>query len=148
MSSCFQVYCCTTVCVFFVTACSSGPSTVGTYPGRPVSLKARPVHSSQFDVGPKLLSGNFPDYPISRIRDSEPGYAVIEFTVDEHGVPGSFRAISWSYPYFASHAMLAVQKWRFQPGLKKGRPVPVKMRITFYYDILGQPRVGPPNGSS
>jgi protein TonB len=72
-------------------------------------------------------------YPISRLKNGESGDAVIEFTVDQQGIPRDFRVVSSDYPYYASHAILAVQKWRFQPALKAGRPVSARVRVPFHY---------------
>ena len=48
---------------------------------------------------------------------------------------GDFKVIKTDYPYFASYAILAVQKWRFQPAMKHGQPVPYTIRIPFDYRI-------------
>ena len=89
--------------------------------------------SSQYDVLPKFISGFAPTYPLSRVRRGEPGYALIEFTVDETGKTRDCRVIKMSYSYFGSHAILAIQQWRFRPALKHNRPVSCRVRIPFVY---------------
>jgi len=97
--------------------------------------------ASQYDTPPKLISGPAPVYPPTRLRNREPGYADIGFTVDETGHTRDFRVFRTSYLYFANHAILAVQKWRFQPATKNGRPVPCRVRVPFRYQIPGVPAV-------
>jgi TonB family protein len=101
------------------------------------------VNSTKVDVPPKFISGAAPIYPISRLRRQESGYADIAFTVDETGHTRDFRVLSTSYLYFANHAILAVQNWRFHPATKNGRPVPCRIRIPFRYRIPGIPPATP-----
>jgi TonB family protein len=98
---------------------------------------------SQWDVPPKFISGAAPIYPPSRLRQREPGYALIEFTVDQTGHTRDFRTVERTYLYFANHAILAVQNWRFQPAVKNGRPVPCRIRVPFRYRIPGVPDATP-----
>jgi TonB family protein len=74
--------------------------------------------SSQCDVPPKFISRAAPIYPISRLRRGESGYADIVFTVDKTGHTRDFNVWKTTYLYFANHAILAVQNWRFQPSFK------------------------------
>lgn len=90
---------------------------------------------SQFDVAPKFISGTAPIYPITRLRLREPGFAVIRFTVDESGHTRDFQVMKTNYPFFASHAIAAVQKWRFRPATKKGRPVSCRVETPFFYQV-------------
>jgi len=94
-----------------------------------------PVHheSGDFDTPPKFISGDAPVYPISRLQRHASGYAQITCVIDETGRARDFKVIKTDYPYFASHAILAVQKWRFQPAMKHGHPVPYTIRIPFDY---------------
>jgi TonB family protein len=89
--------------------------------------------SSQCDVPPKFISGAAPIYPISRLRRGESGYADIVFRVDETGHTRDFNVLKTTYLYFANHAILAVQNWRFQPAFKNLHPVPCRVRVPFTY---------------
>jgi TonB family protein len=91
--------------------------------------------SSEFDLPPKFISGAAPIYPITRLRLEEPGFAVITFVVDETGRTRDFRVEKTNYPFFGTHAIAAIQKWRFQPATKHGRPVSCRLRIPFNYRI-------------
>lgn len=91
--------------------------------------------SSAFDIPPKFISGAAPIYPITRLRLREPGFAVISFVVDETGRTRDFRVVKTNYSFFGSHAIAAIQKWRFRPATKHGRPVSCRLRIPFNYKV-------------
>ena len=90
-------------------------------------------NTSQADVPPKLISGTSPTYPVSSLSRRESGYADIMCTVDETGHTRDFSVLNTNYQFFANHAILAVQNWRFQPATKDGHPVPCRVRIPFKY---------------
>jgi protein TonB len=102
---------------------------------RPASMQPIRHVSGDVDTPPKFISGKAPVYPISRLQRHVSGYAEISCVIDEKGRARDFKVIKTDYPYFASHAILAVQKWRFQPATKHGRPVPYTIRIPFDYSI-------------
>jgi TonB family protein len=119
-----------------VAACQAPVRTKGTYPHEPVAIIGESIGpSSEYDVPPRLLSGRTPIYPISRLRRHQPGDALIEFTVDERGIPRDFRVVKADYPYFATHAIIAMRDWRYQPALKRGRPVAARLRVPFHYEM-------------
>jgi TonB family protein len=101
----------------------------------PSSWSPHPENPASFDTPPKLVRGAAPIYPISQLQQNKAGAATIAFTIDEYGKTRDFRVISADYPYYASHAILAVQQWRFEPARKNGRPVAVRERVTFHYRI-------------
>jgi TonB family protein len=94
--------------------------------------------SSQYDVLPKFISGSPPSYPLSQLQRGESGYAIVEFTIDETGKTRDWRVIKTTYSYYGSHAILALQQWRFQPALKHGRPVSCRARMQFVYMYRGR----------
>lgn len=88
-----------------------------------------------FDTPPKLIRGEAPIYPITQLYQLKSGSAVISFTIDEQGKTRDFKVLSADYSYYASHAILALQKWQFEPARKNGRPVTVHLRVPFRYRI-------------
>jgi protein TonB len=110
---------------------------VKTRPNSQLPTQEMPVigSRSQFDVPPKFISGTAPIYPITRLRLREPGYAFIRFTVDENGRTRDFQVMKTNYPFFASHAIVAIEKWRFQPARKNGHPVSCRIQTPFYYRV-------------
>jgi TonB family protein len=110
---------------------------VNTHPTEQIPAQHIRVAASreQFDVPPKFISGAAPIYPITRLRLGEAGYAVIRFTVDEAGHTRDFQIVTTSYPYFAKHAIAAVQKWQFQPAMEHGGPVSCRIEAPFFYRV-------------
>jgi TonB family protein len=96
-------------------------------------LEIPPGPTRDYDVPPKFIRGDAPTYPISRALSRVTGDATIEYTIDEHGVPGDFKILKTSYKYFAYHAIIAMRNWRFEPAQKKGRPVAVHAQMTFNF---------------
>jgi TonB family protein len=89
-----------------------------------------PKASSNYDTPPKLISGNSPVYPMSQSRSGNPGFAVVAFAVGQNGRTHDIRVVQASYPYFGSHAVLAVRDWKFQPARKNGKTVSMKVQCT------------------
>lgn len=106
----------------------------GTRPHEPVAIIGKSAsRSSAYDVPPKLLSGRTPIYPITRLMRHQNGDALIELTVDEQGIPRDFRVVKADYPYFGTHAIIAMRDWRFQAAMKHGKPVAARLRVPFHY---------------
>jgi periplasmic protein TonB len=85
--------------------------------------------SSKYDTPPKLISGNYPVYPISHSRFGRSGFAVVAFTIGRDGATHDIYVVRASYPYFGSHTVLAVRGWKFEPARKNGQPAPVKTKL-------------------
>ena len=121
----------------FLAACQTSPDKI-TRPGEPVALVGKSIgRSSQYDIPPKLLSGRAPIYPIKQLQAGNSGSALIEFTIDEQGIPRDFRIVKTDYRYFATHAIVAMREWRFQPAIKNGKAVAVRARMPFSYHWTG-----------
>jgi TonB family protein len=85
--------------------------------------------SSEYDTPPKLISGNYPVYPISHARAGSSGFADVAFTVGPDGKTYDIHVLQASYSYFGSHTVLAVRDWKFEPARKNGKPVLVKTHV-------------------
>jgi TonB family protein len=121
--------------VAWVSAVASEPKVPEGYPV-PNSLEPHwnAAARASFDTPPKLIRGSAPAYPIRQLQLGNSGEATIEFTIGENGKAGDFRVVSATYKSFADHAIIAVRDWQWQPALKRGHPVPVRIRIPFKYD--------------
>ncbi|MBE35455.1 MAG: hypothetical protein CMI16_07860 [Opitutaceae bacterium] len=53
----------------------------------------------------------------------------MEFYIDEAGHPELPRIVSSSEPAFGYSAVQAIAQWIFEPPLKDGQPVVVKVRV-------------------
>jgi TonB family protein len=85
--------------------------------------------SSKYDTPPKLVSGNYPVYPISELRFNKSGFAVVAFRVGPDGRMYDIHVLQASYPYFGSHTVLAVRDWKFEPARKNGQPVAATIKL-------------------
>ncbi|HEV2806789.1 MAG TPA: energy transducer TonB [Chthoniobacterales bacterium] len=101
-------------------------------PGAPYPNSALhwPAKTAQYDVPPKLVRGDAPIYPITQVFAGKTGSAVVAFTVGTDGTTHDVRVVSTTYPYFASHTILALRNWRFEPARKNGKPVAVSIKLT------------------
>jgi TonB family protein len=79
------------------------------------------TQSHQWDVPARFISGEGPAYPIKQWLEDAPG-AVIGFTIDEQGNTKDFVIVGSTYHFFATHAIRAVQHWKFEPAKAKGKP--------------------------
>jgi TonB family protein len=53
----------------------------------------------------------------------------LRFDVDEHGIPANLKALAASAPVWENEAIALVLDWRFTPGAKDGKPVPVRCTL-------------------
>jgi len=89
--------------------------------------------SDKCDKPPRLISGRAPIYPISKLLKGAPGEATIRFTIAADGTTKDIEVLSATYEYFGTHAAIAVKDWRFEPAMKDGQPVEMKVHQTFTF---------------
>ena len=63
------------------------------------------------------------------------GAVLLQLVVDENGVPQDIRIVRSLGLGLDQKAIEAVQKWRFKPGLKDGKPVPVSANIEVNFHL-------------
>lgn len=86
-----------------------------------------------YDTPPKFVKGYAPFYPEGEARNRHLGYAMAEFTVSANGTVNSVRILKATTLNFAEEAGYTVRDWHFDPALKDGRPVPVRVRLPFTF---------------
>lgn len=75
-----------------------------------------------------------PIYPRAMKSDKQTGQAEIEFIINREGRVLFPRIVSASHEDFGWAAATAVSQWRFQPPVKDGKKVDVRMRIPVIFD--------------
>ena len=60
----------------------------------------------------------------------------MSIVVDERGIARDIRVIRALGLGLDEKAIEAVQKWRFRPGVKDGRPVPVTAQVEVNFRLL------------
>ena len=78
-----------------------------------------------------------PVYPRSARSRGTEGWVEVEFTVTEQGDVRDARARSSSAAIFEGAAISAINRWRFDPIVDDGRPVPVRAVLRFSF--VGEP---------
>jgi len=78
---------------------------------------------------PSIISAPSPDYTDEARRARKEGNCVLSLVVDTAGRARNLRVVSPLGFGLDEKAIEAVQHWRFQPGLKDGKPVNVQMNI-------------------
>ena len=76
-----------------------------------------------------------PDYPYEMARAFLQGMVEVEFIIDAHGDVVDTRVTRSTNRGFEMAALQAVQKWKFTPAERAGRPVAVKVRQTVEFAL-------------
>ncbi len=66
-------------------------------------------------------------------RNSQGGWVELLFTVDEDGGVKDIEVVETSSSELLEPALSAVKKWRFEPYLDDGRPIPVRSGVRFSF---------------
>ena len=90
------------------------------------------------DVPPSPTAQSPAVYPADLKRLGTEGNAEIAFVVDENGNVQNVRVLSSSQREFEPAAMAAIQKWKFRPGRKGGKAVPVTMSVLLNFRLGGR----------
>ena len=85
---------------------------------------------------PQLVFKVEPEYSEEARKAKFQGTVVLYVVVDEKGNPRDLRVVRPLGLGLDQKAIEAVQKWRFKPGLKDGRPVAVSAQIEVNFRLL------------
>jgi protein TonB len=77
-----------------------------------------------------------PEYSEEARKAKFQGTVVLSIVIDEHGMPTNFKVIRPLGLGLDEKAIEAVQKWRFLPGKKDGRPVAVLATVEVNFRLL------------
>jgi protein TonB len=77
-----------------------------------------------------------PEYSEEARKAKWQGAVLLELVVDENGVPQNIKVIRSLGLGLDQKAIEAVQKWRFKPGQKDGKAVPVSANIEVNFRLL------------
>lgn len=85
---------------------------------------------------PQLVFKVEPEYSEEARKAKFQGTVVLYVVVDEKGYPRDLKVVRPLGLGLDQKAIEAVQKWRFKPGLKDGKPVPVAAQIEVNFRLL------------
>lgn len=76
-----------------------------------------------------------PEYTKEARNAKIEGAVLIKCVIDENGIPTDLMVERSLDKGLDEKAIEAVKKWRFQPGLKDGKPVPVSVNIQINFTL-------------
>jgi len=109
----------------------SGPPNVG--PG--TFSDNGPINFGELDNIPKARVQVPPSFPYEARKDGRHGTVVLDFKVDERGNVYDAIVVRSSDRIFDQAALIAIAKWRFQPGTVHGQPVRFHMALPMEFKI-------------
>lgn len=103
-----------------------------TTPPTPAPAPAAPARAASSD--PRPISSPSPQYPRASLRRGERGDVVVLVRVGANGRVTDVELVSSSqHPRLDRAAMSAARRWRFEPAMRDGQPVPGELRIPFSF---------------
>ena len=115
---------------------------VGSQGNRQTRAEAERTHANQaglipptanFDIPPRVLHSEFPDYPPSWRNAGIIGTVVVSFSVEPDGSVSN-PAIQGSPPsQLAALTLNSIMQWKFAPATKGGVPVRVRAQQQFVF---------------
>ncbi len=90
---------------------------------------------SSLDQLPVARLQTRPVYPLEMRRTGQSGPVTVGFIVDAHGEVQNAYVISSSQREFESAAVLAVAKWKFNPGRRCGKDVATRRSVPMHVNL-------------
>lgn len=98
----------------------------------PVPLDAE---KGKYSEPPVPITLPQPVYPFEMRRKGVEADVVVEFTVDVDGRTKDAKVGAMPQKGFEQSALAAVEKARFKPAMKDGKPVAIRLRVTLFYRL-------------
>lgn len=90
---------------------------------------------SELDRPPQTRTERMPRYPPTLKTSGTQGSATLLIIVDRHGRVIQAEVEHTTHPEFGRSSYAAVLRWRFEPGLKDGKPVSFRVRLPFDFNL-------------
>jgi TonB family protein len=117
-------------------------------PASHLSLPPLPVNANEDNLGariyresdpgviaPKQMYSPEPEFSEKARQAKEQGTVMIVLVVAADSLPQNVRVACSSAPDLNENAIEAVKRWKFAPGTKDGKPVPVKLLIEVSFKL-------------
>lgn len=98
-------------------------------------LDSGPTEARRLDVAPRPLHITDPIYPAELWAARTKGDVTVQFIVLDDGTVDDCQIVTSDHPAFAAAATEALQQWRFQPGVKDGKPVATRLQISIPFRV-------------
>lgn len=86
-----------------------------------------------YDVPPRLDSGNTPLYPPQLLQDRVVGKVSVTYTIGVDGQPRDIHVTEATDKEFGISISEAVAGWRFTPATKAGQPVSTSVKMVYRF---------------
>ena len=93
-------------------------------------------------LAPVLVKEVKPQYTSDAMRAKVQGVVTLECVVRLDGAIGEARVTKSLNPDLDQEAIKAVKQWRFKPGRKDGKPVPVRITLEVTFTLRDTPAAG------
>ena len=93
-------------------------------------------------LAPVLVKEVKPQYTADAMRARVQGVVTLECVVQPDGAIGEARVTKSLNPDLDEEAIKAVKQWRFKPGRKDGKPVPVRITLEVTFTLRDTPAAG------
>lgn len=87
-------------------------------------------------VAPVLIHKVEPEFSEEARKARFNGMVVLAVVIDEHGIPGQIRVVRSPGMGLDVRAIQSVAQWRFRPGLRDGKPIPVSATVEVNFSLL------------
>jgi protein TonB len=106
----------------------------------PPEAEARIYRPAEVDLPPEPIRIPTPQYPAELRQREVPGRVRLEFVVGPDGrvEPGSIRVLSVTHGDFARAAIAAMKDAQYEPGLRDGARVRVRMTHVLQFRVRPQ----------
>lgn len=99
-----------------------------------VSAEAETPYEAVALKAPKLIQQVLPAYPKELRQQGVKGEVKFRLLIDKKGTVKDVDVVKSLHPYLDYAAAKAFMQWKFEPGLKEGKPVQVTSVFTFIFD--------------
>ena len=104
----------------------------------PPVKKAAPLKCTDEDVFniidgtsvPRVISAPLPEYPAAAHAAKEKGSVRLSFVVNSNGQTCNVKIIKHLKPDLDATALEAISAWKFQPAVRNGKPVAVRLETS------------------
>lgn len=96
-----------------------------------------PIHASALDRDPRATVQVAPDYPFELRRQGVEGTVWMSLVVGPDGAVRNAEVARSTHREFEAPTVRAIQKWRFEPGKRHGRPVSFRMAVPVHFTLEG-----------
>jgi protein TonB len=90
---------------------------------------------AQLDRQPEPTLQPSPIFPAELRKEYDEAAVLLEFIITSKGEVFAPRSLASAHRRFEEAAIKAVEKWRFRPGYKSGRPVNTRTQITIKFRV-------------